>query len=404
MYSDETLLRLIPSIHRMLQSTSSRPGRSLLLAGLLVWLAPRTARAENSLSYKYESYQEMGGRIAVQTRGAVAEQDLGTEMHLKLEGVLDAITGATPTGVPAPAGSDQVDLAELHPERRKAWNADLSRQFSRVNVAVGLGNSRESDYVSNGWSVNTLTDFNQKNTTLLAGIAGTDDKIKVFYQRVRARKHTHDFILGLTQLLDPQTSVSLNFTWGRAKGYLADPYRLVQKNVELFPGVSLPLTFGENRPDHRDKAIGLIGINHAVPDLHGAIDATYRYYHDTFGTNAHTVDLAWFQRVGEKIILRPGVRYYTQSAASFYHYNLDTTSITPVSGPPNVLGPYYSSDYRLSDFDSFNYGLKVIWKVHDRLDLDVAFEHYDMRGGDRVTPQSAYPRARIITLGGKFSW
>ncbi len=386
-----------------MQSTSLNSCHSLLLAGLLVWLAPR-GRAENSFSYKYESYREMGGRIAVQTRGAVLEQDLGTEMHLKLEGVLDAITGATPTGVPAPAGSNQVDLAVLHPERRKAWNADLSRQFAHVNVAFGFGNSRESDYVSNGWSLNTLTDFNQKNTTLLAGLAGTDDKIKVFYQRVRARKHTHDFILGLTQLLDPQTSITVNFTWGRAEGYLADPYRLVQKTIELFPGVSLPLTFGETRPDHREKWIGLLGVNHAVPGMHGALDATYRYYHDTFGTAAHTLDLAWFQHAGEKLILRPGVRFYTQSAASFYYYNLDHTTITPVSGPPRVLGPYYSSDYRLSDFQAFNYGMKVIWKATERLDVDVAVEQYDMRGADRVTPQSAYPRARVITVGGKFSW
>jgi hypothetical protein len=87
------------------------------------------------------------------------------------EGVLDAITGATPTGQPAPAGSDQVPLSKLT-DRRKAWNADFSRQFSGINIALGVGNSRESDYVSTGWSLNTLTDFNQKNTTLLAGVAG----------------------------------------------------------------------------------------------------------------------------------------------------------------------------------------------------------------------------------------
>ena len=93
------------------------PSRALLLALLLVWLAPRAARAENSVSYKYQDYRESGGRIAVQTQGTTIEKDLGTEMHLKLEGVLDAITGATPSGVPAPAGSDQVDLSLLRPER-----------------------------------------------------------------------------------------------------------------------------------------------------------------------------------------------------------------------------------------------------------------------------------------------
>lgn len=378
--------------------------RSVLLAGLLVWLAPRAARAENSLSYKYQSYREADGRITVETSGTVVEQDLGTEMHLKLEGVLDAITGATPSGVPAPAGSNQVDLSELHPERRKAWNANFSRQFPGVNVALGVGNSRESDYVSNGWSINTLTDFNQKNTTLLVGLAGTDDKIKVFFQRSRAHKHTNDLIVGVTQLIDPLTSVSFNVTWGRADGYLGDPYRVVQKNVELFPGVVLPLTFGETRPQRREKLIGLVGLNRTFQEVHGALDATYRFYRDTFGTRAHTLDLAWFQHVSEKVILRPGLRFYSQSAARFYYYDLNQTAVNPNSGAPRILGPYYSSDYRLSELQSFNYGLKVIWKATDRLELDAALEQYDMRGRDGITSSSAYPKARVVTLGAKFSW
>lgn len=387
-----------------MSSTSTPSVRALLLSVLLVWLAPRAARAENSISYKYEDYRESGGRIAVQTQGTTIEKDLGTEMHLKLEGILDAITGATPTGQPAPAGSDQVGTSELHPERRKSWNADLSRQFHRVNVAVGLGNSRESDYVSNGWSVNTLTDFNQKNTTLLAGLAGTDDKIKVFYQPRRARKHTNDVILGVTQLLDPLTSLTFNATWGRASGYLGDPYRLVQKDTELFPGVSLPLTFGENRPDYREKWLGLVALNRAFPEMHGAIDATYRYYTDTFGTDAHTLDLAWFQHLGPKFILRPSLRLYTQSAANFYVYNLNNSSITPRSGAPRPSGPFYSSDWRLSEMNTITYGLKAIWNATDALQLDVALEQYDMRGRDGVTPQSAYCNARVITTGIKFSW
>src|SRR6185295_18093131 len=102
------------SMARMIFSPMNSPllirSRAALFATLLVWLTPRAARAENSITYKYEGYDESGGRIGVQTRGAYIEQDLGTEMHLKLEGLIDAIAGATPSGQPAPAGSDQVVL------------------------------------------------------------------------------------------------------------------------------------------------------------------------------------------------------------------------------------------------------------------------------------------------------
>jgi hypothetical protein len=377
--------------------------RSLALSALLVLLAPRAARAENSVAFKYTDYREADDRIAVKTQGAYIEKDLGTEMHLKFEGVLDAITGATHTGQPAPAGTTQVPLSAIH-DRRKAWNADFSRQFPGINVAVGFGNSRESDYVSNGWSLNTVTDFNQKNTTLLAGVAGTDDDVKVFFQRPWVKKRSNDVILGVTQLLDRNTSLSVNVTWGRVTGFLADPYKLVQKNTELIPGVFLPLTYGENRPHERNKGILLLGLNRSFPELRGALDATYRFYHDTYGTDAHTLDLAWFQRLGERFILRPSFRYYQQTAADFYHYDLDQTKITPFSGGPVATGPFYSSDFRLSAMRTTTFGLKGIWNVTDAIALDLAVDQYAMHGRDGVTPASAYCKARIVTAGIKYTW
>lgn len=355
------------------------------------------------MSYKFQDYVEMGGRVSVETQGVYATKDLTPNTRLKVEGVLDALAGATPNGQPAPTGSDQVPLARLT-ERRKAWSADVAHQFSRTNVALGAANSRESDYVSTGVSLNTLTDFNQKNTTLLVGFAGTADEIKVFYQTARADKRTRDVIVGVTQLLSPHSSLTANLSWGRQTGYLSDPYKLVQKTTEIVPGLSLPLTFAENRPGERDKWILLLNFKQAFPERSGTLDATYRFYHDSYGTDAHTVDLAWFQRLGERVILRPGLRYYDQTAADFYFYRLDSTNVVPASGAPRLQGPFYSSDYRLSAMRSTTAGLKVIWTVTESLQVDAAWEWYELRGRDGVTPQSAYTRARIVTLGAKYTW
>jgi hypothetical protein len=373
------------------------------LTACLLLLNPRHARAENTINYKYEDYSEADGRIGVTTQSALLEQDFGPDTHVKVQGVIDAIAGATPNGQPAPTGSDQVVLTTMH-ERRKAWNADFSRQFSMVNLDLGIANSRESDYISNGWSLNAVADFNDKNTTLLAGVAGTSDKIKVFYQPAQARKRNTDLILGANQLLDAQTSVSVNLSWGRATGYLSDPYKLVQKSIEVAPGVFLPFTFGENRPDERTRWSIFGSVNRAYPSLNGAVEGSYRFYHDTFGTSAHTIEIAWFQHVGKKIILRPSLRLYDQSAADFYHYQLDSTSIVPVSGTPNPNGPFFSSDYRLSALRSLTYGLKAVWTVTARWQLDLNVEKYDMHGRDSVTPGSAYPRATIVTAGAKLTW
>jgi hypothetical protein len=358
---------------------------------------PRLIHAESSVAYKYADYRESGGRVAVETQSALLASDVGTDWHAKVSGTLDAIAGATPNGQPAPAGSTEVPLSTLH-DRRKAWTADVARQFSRANFALGFGNSRESDYVSNGWSLNVLTDFNRKNTTLLTGIAGTDDDVKIYSQTEPAKKRSNDFIIGVTQLLDRRTTATVNFSWGRSSGYLSDPYKVVQKDIEVLPELFLTQTFRENRPTERSKGIALFALNHSYPELRGAVDASYRFYRDTFGTAAHTLDFAWLQRLGGAVIVAPGVRLYRQSAADFYHYDLNDTAITP-RFVPREGDPNYSSDYRLSEMTTSNLTLKLIWTAASWLQLDAALEHYVMNGRDGVTPQSAYARATTVTFG-----
>ncbi len=379
------------------------PSSALLAASLALCLARPPARAEDSVDYKFENYREEDGRITVQTQSGSADQDIGSYMHLRLTGTIDAVSGATPTGLPAPPGTDQVNLTQIH-TRRKAWSGDFSDQYRNINVDLGFAESREPDYVSDGWSINTLTDFNEKNTTLRAGVAGTYDRVEVFFEPAYLPKHTHEAIVGITQLLDPHTFVTLNFTWGRATGYLAEPHKFVQKSIEVFTNIFLLEDFGENSPDVRDSGTVFASVNHAFAAVDGAVEGSYRFYADTFGVASHTVEVRWLQHLGARLILEPVARVYQQSAAKFYYYNLDATNIIPIHVPTVGEGPFYSSDFRLSAMSNYSYGLKLVWKASNSTQLDVAYDEYDMRGRDGITPQSAYPRAGITTVGAKFIW
>jgi hypothetical protein len=365
-------------------------------------LARPAARGDDSVAYKFENYREEDGRITVETQSSMVDQDLGPLTHLTLMGTIDAVSGATPTGAPAPPGSDQVALTEIH-ERRKAWSGDLTRQIANVSLDVGFADSHESDYVSAGWSVNTLTEFNQKNTTVRLGLAGTSDRVEVFFLPEYLPKHTAEAIFGVTQLIDPLTFATVNVTLGRASGYLAEPHKLVQRSIEVFQGIYLQEDFGENRPNVRNRETLLASLNRSFPALRGAAEGSYRLYTDTYGVTASTFTLSWIQHVGPSVVVEPTLRYFVQSAASFYYYNLDDTPIIPVR-IPNGTGPYYSSDFRLSSMDDEAVGIKVTWKPRDRMQVDLAYERYGMHGRDGVTPASAYPRAGITTAGARFLW
>lgn len=370
--------------------------RCIALGGLLWMSRPGTARAEDALTVKRQWWQEESGRIEVDSVYVLVEKDLTPDTKLKAMGLIDTIAGATPLGTPAPAGSDQVPLSPME-DRRKAWEVGLAQQLQRFNLAATYAQSREDDYVSKGWSLNTLTDFNDKNTAVRLGYARADDRINATSE---ATKDTNDFIVGVTQLLDPSTALTLNFSYGTAHGYLADPYKVVSKSIEIF-GLILPLTWAENRPDERDKKSVFLQLNRAFERVGGALDASYRLYRDDFGIESHTIALEWYQRIGSDWIVRPAARFYRQTAADFYFYNYDLAGL-PIAVVPGEA-PYYSSDYRLTEFDTMTLGIKVIWQATPWLSFDAAVERYLMRSRDGVTPASAFSDADIITIGFKLS-
>jgi hypothetical protein len=368
----------------------------------------RTAHAEDSITVKAQSWQEENNRIRVDSQYALLETNLTPDARLKVMGLIDTIAGATPTGELPLVTGDPVPTSHLE-EERKAWDANFSYQFKRVNLAVSYGVSRESDYVSNGYSLNTLTDFNQKNTTLLLGWGHTDDRIDppaLSWAHERT-KTGNDFIIGVTQLISPEMSVSANVSYGTASGYMSDPYKAITAQDPRLPPFLPPSGVPENRPREKEKVSVFLGANRHFEKLDGALDASYRYYYDSFGINSHTVELKWVQRLGSHFTLEPIARYYRQSAADFYYTDLVSAGITPgfdSSGETGTgKGPFYSSDYRLSKMETFNLGLKASWIINDHCTLDVAYERYLMRGLDHVTPADAYSDANVFTIGFKLS-
>ena len=365
----------------------------------VLWLLSpqRGAKAEDSLTYKFQSWQEDDGRVRVDAHYAQLETVLSTETKLKVIGLIDTISGATPSGQPAPTGSDQVPLSQLT-DRREAGQIEVSHPLERATLVGGFATSKESDYLSDVWSAKALIDFNQKNTTLQLGYArATDDITAVFLPEPR-KKSADDLIIGVTQLLSPQTMVTANLSYGYTSGYISDPYKIVGKTTEVLPGFFLDLTFPENRPSTKEKWIGFLSVNHALENLNAAVEGSYRLLDDTFGTTSHTVELAWFQKFGERLIVRPSVRLYQQSAADFYRVDLNGTTIDPANVATG-RAPYYSADYRLSAMRTWMVGVKAIWEINDWSSVDVTLERYLMQGRDQVTPASAFADANVFTIG-----
>jgi hypothetical protein len=365
-------------------------------AGVLVAsLSKNGLRAQDTAAYKVEIYEENQNRVRVHTHTALFEQELAKDVRLRGSVVYDAISGATPSGGAPQPGSNQVPLRSFQDDRY-AGTGEADFKIHNHTITPSFAYSVERDYESSTPALHYTIDLNQKNTTLLFGVSHNFDRLTGIFLEPRYRsKYATDGLVGITQILSPDTWVSLNFTLGEADGYLSDPYKGVTFTLTPDPSALFP----DKRPGHRTKEVTELKLNQFVEAVNGGAELGHRFYHDSFGITSQTVELSWFQNVGRFVVVTPMLRFYDQTSAYFYApYFIGDPSLGPRPG----LAPiptYYSSDYRISRFHSWTYGLSLTARLNRYLSVDVGFKRYRMFGDDKLTPASNFINANSFTFG-----
>lgn len=409
--------------------------RPVVLAACLLMLPLRKSSGEDRADFKFSYYLEDHHRTEAYSPSLLLETDLTPNTILTINSVYDVISGATPTGEPmkrktrqvagAPAtataggqtvqtsyvavsgASGQVTLVPVttlvpssvgptqptteeygkpylpmteFEDQRLAVNMGLRHRHGEWVVDAGAAYSTESDYQSLAGSLIVSRDLNKRMTTLSLGASLTHDSVRDTPTGNWEEKDSFDGQFQIAQVIDAKTLLKVSYVAGSSWGYLDDQYKFVLIDDKVID---------EQRPDRRNKQVIYVSLNRFIDPLNGALEASYRFYHDTYGIDAHTFGLDWYQNLGPKFILVPSVRYYEQTAADFY--------ATQFTGSPKD----YSSDYRLSKLGSVTYGMKLIWKVTDKFWADIAYDRYSQFGRDGVTPGESYPEANVVTLGFK---
>ncbi len=216
-------------------------------------------------------------------------------------------------------------------------------------------------------------------------------------------KHTVDFLLGLTHVLNRYTLLQANYTISYSSGYLTDPYKIVpviDPNTGLPTANNPPDTFPyiyEKRPSNRLKqAVKLTGITSIGKD---SLHLSYRYYWDDWGIEAHTGDLKYHLALGNHIYIEPHYRYSIQSEADFYVLSLNDNEPFPT---------YASSDIRLAAMVTETYGAMLGVRISADTTFTLNLEQMTQRGDSH--PDSAvgdqklndmFPTitATMVTLG-----
>lgn len=371
----------------------------VILSFLLPWTSSEAIDRGQEYEYGYQLYDEGGERIKVEANYFRGKIDLTDESTFRFQLLNDSISGSSPTGV-LPDG-DQPFISDLE-DVRTGILAALQYDLEDQRVELELSKSEESDYFSNGISLNYEKDYNLGNTTLALGFNYLDDIVKVPLLDDE-KKDSYDFFIGVTQLLSKNTIISADLTLGYAEGYLNDPYKVVQRNEDfvIAPGISIPVVniYRENRPDSRFRQVFHQETKHYFESINGTLKAAFRLSNDDYGIFSQTAEVEWRQEVNDNLLLSPFYRFYNQNSADFFVNTLNNLDIDSPADEPNGSGPNYSADYRLSSLQAKSIGLKINYKVNENFSLSGAYEHYAMDGvGAGSAPSQAFPSANTFSL------
>jgi len=273
-----------------MQLTQSTKLKSLLTTATCALLGTNAnAQTSELANWKFDTalmvYSEVD-RVSAAEAIVAGTRTYENDETLSLKLTVDALTGASANGAVAqptvqtftrPSGKGQYQIeANTTPldDTFKDTRVQLTGQWTQplennYTWSVGGNFSKEFDYMSLSGNTNIAKDFNQKNTTVSAGIALAIDQIKpiggipkpfthmVFTTTPKKEtlassdnKTTVDLLLGVTQVINRRMLVQMNYSYSQSDGYLTDPFKVL--SVINTDGLTQQYRY-ENRPDKRTK-------------------------------------------------------------------------------------------------------------------------------------------------------
>ena len=338
---------------------------ALLLPGATIQASAETAPEQGEVALKALSYRDWQpglDRVHVHSPSVYVLAPIGSRWSVEGSAVSDSVTGASPRYHSAISGASRMS------ERRNAEDVTVTHYDDRSAWSLGAAYSEEHDYRSRTVSGTYRWSTDDNNRTWNVGLGYGNDAIGSNDDPTLHRhRRTWQATAGVTQAVTPIDLVQATLGANVGNGYFSDPYK-----------------FPDTRPDHRDQYTSLLRWNHRFDALNATLRTGWRYYADTFGIRANTVDAAWVQTLTDRFQLTPSVRYTTQRAARFYFDPVYSASLGPPF-PPGYDGVHdVSADQRLSAFGALSAGLRLDVKLDSRWTLDASYERYEQRAGWRL--------------------
>ena len=248
-------------------------------------------------------------------------------------------------------------------------------------ATVGGYYSTELDYVGKAIFANYTKQLNQGNTVVGIGFSQSGDTWSPNNNRPLPRDNRDEqkIDFSVNQLISPTLSLQFVYSYMNSQGFLSSPYPYVIQDGTFIGFENYP----ENRTGH---AFAIKGLKYI--DDENAMNFSYRYYTDDWDIDSHTINVEWLHDINDNWMVGARARYYTQSGSNF---------AKPV-GSYSPTDKYVASDYRMTAFDSYDFGIPVTYKPSLESPYSISFSVDYYRTSDNAYIQNWFGESNIQAI------
>jgi hypothetical protein len=317
---------------------------AMIAALLLVRSTSADVLPDNRADVFWSKYS--GGGMDITGYSATARAKITENFALEANYFVDKVSGAS---------VDVLSQASVIKDTRKQKSGTIEYLHDKTTYTASYTSSVERDYISDTAAFSLSQDMFGDLTTITLGFANTQNKVgenngTANDPNVAWLGHalTRAYSGGVSQIVTKNFIAGVNLQVITDAGFLANPYRSIRYLDPTNPkGYSLGT---QVYPDtHTSTAVQVQG-KYYLP-YRAAITALYRYYNDTWGVVGNTVELDYTHPIRNKWIFEGRVRYYKQTAASFY------SDLFPFADSQN----FTARDQNLAALNNYTVGAKVTY-------------------------------------------
>jgi hypothetical protein len=322
----------------------------------------------------YHRYE--GGGVTIHGPSVLVRKKMAEKYAVTANYYMDMVTSASI--------DVQVSGASQYKEERDQYSLGLEYLRGKTTYNLNYTNSKENDYTAETVSFGISQDLFGDLTTISMGFSRGNDEVRKkdtitggidpnFHEPI----DRWSYRVGVSQILTKSLIATLNLEVITDEGYLNNPYRsyryvnptdprLFSLATEIYPHT------------HTSNAVAL-NARYFLP-YRAAVYGGYRFYTDTWGIGASTIELGYIHPWREWTF-EASYRYYSQDHADFYSDLFERANEQNFMGRDKELSTFMSNSLRIGATYEF---ARTGWRFVKRGTLNffydrIQFDYDDFR-------------------------